>query len=303
MKKLYLSSFFVLGIFAIADAQSFYAVRRERDLIFTFGTGNSSYFGELKDSKKFFDPKFNINTGLQLYFTNRISARAEVTWFQLSGTDATSDDASRRRRNLSFNSNNIEMSVTGAINFFPNGNRYYRRPHFNLYAFGGIGGLYFNPKSNYEGKSVALEPLHTEGVSYSRFTLVIPFGLGARIMMGPNMNLAIEGGYRKTFTDYLDDVSTVYPDPSKLTSPAAVALSNRYVDDNGNPDPGRAKPGDQRGNPGSKDGYFLLNAKIEYYIPGDFQIFGAGGQKRYGSFNKRRSSSMYRYNKRGKLKR
>jgi hypothetical protein len=97
------------------------------------------------------------------------------------------------------------------INLFANGNRYYRRPYFNVYGYGGVGLLYFNPKAELNGTWHALQPLQTEGVEYSRITPVIPFGLGVRFKFGPNMNIAIEGGYRKIFTDYLDDVSTVYP--------------------------------------------------------------------------------------------
>ncbi len=301
MKRFFLSSLFVFALVPLISAQSFYAVRRERALILVAGTGSSSYYGELKNNNKI-DTKLNFNAGLQLYLTNRISARAEATWFQLAGSDANATDPSLRKRNLSFTSSNVEVSFTGAINFLPNGNRFYRRPGFNVYGFGGIGALYFNPKATLNGKSYALEPLHTEGVSYSRVVLVIPFGLGARLKLGPNTNLAIEGGYRKTFTDYLDDVSTVYPDPAKLSSPTAVALSNRYIDNVGNPDPARGAPGKQRGNPGNKDSYFLLNVKLEYYLPGDFQLFGGGGAKKIGSFNRKRSSSFYRYNRRGRLK-
>jgi len=122
--------------------------------------------------------------------------------------------------------------------------------------------------------------------------------LGVRLRTGPNTNLAIEGGYRKTFTDYLDDVSTVNPGPAAFTDPIAAALSDRR------PELGvpALAPGTQRGDPSKKDGYFLLNVKIEYYLPGNIQLFG-GGQKKYGSFNRKKSSSFYRYNKKGKLRR
>jgi hypothetical protein len=302
MKKFYLSALLAFGVASMTFAQGFYAVRRDRSLILVVGSGSSSYFGELKNKTDYLDPKVNINAGLQLYFTDRISARAEATWFTLKGSDAKADDGSRKRRNLSFTSSNFELSFTGAINLYPNGNRYYRRPGFNIYGFGGVGVVYFNPKAEYQGTKYALEPLHTEGKSYSRVGLVIPFGLGVRLKVGPNVNVAFEGGYRKTFTDYLDDVSTVYPNPADLSSPIAVALSNRYIDNNGKPDPARGVPGLQRGDPKHKDGYLLLNVKIEYYLPFNFGL-GSGTQHKYGTFNTKRSSSFYRYNKRGRLRR
>jgi hypothetical protein len=276
-----------------ALAQSFYAIRKNRAIILVAGTGTSTYFGELANPGDYIDAKPNINVGLQMFFTPRISARAEATWFTLEGTDAKADDASRVSRNLSFKSNNIELGFTGAISLFPNGNRYYRRPYFNVYAFGGFGFMYFNPKTEYQGKSYALQPLNTEGADYSRIGLVLPYGLGARFKAGPNLNIAIEGGYRKTFTDYLDDVSTVHLGPAAFSDPIAAALSDRR------PEIGKVAkgPGTQRGNPDNLDGYFLLNIKAEYYLPWDF-----GGNNSGRTYSQKRSS-FYRYNKKGGVNR
>jgi hypothetical protein len=301
MRRFYLSTLLVFGLVLVVQAQSFYAIRRERALIATVGTGTSTIFGDLSNKGDYINAKPNLSLGTQVYFTNNISGRAEATWFQLSGSDAKADptgELGRKARNLSFQTNGVEFSVTGAYNFFPNGNRYYRRPWFNVYAFGGIGGLYFNPTTIYQGKRIDLQPLHTELLNYSKFVLVIPFGLGVRLRTGPNTNIAIEGGYRKTFTDYLDDVSTVHHDASKFSSTLAAALSDRGPEIGYPP----AKEGSIRGNPKNKDAYMLLSVKLEYYLPGNFQIFG-GTQKKYGSFNRKRSSSFYRYNKGGKLKR
>jgi hypothetical protein len=301
MRRFYLLSWLVFGVTLAVEAQSFYSVRRERALIATVGTGTSTYFGELSNKNDYINAKPNFNIGAQYYFTSNISARAEASWFQLSGSDAKADpagDLGRKARNLSFQTNAVEFSITGAYCFFPNGNRYYRRPGFNAYAFGGIGAMYFNPTTIYQGKKVNLQPLQTELVHYSKFGIVIPFGLGIRLRTGPNTNIAIEGGYRKTFTDYLDDVSTVHHDASKFSSPMAAALSDR------GPEIGLPvmKEGYIRGNPSKKDGYMLLSIKLEYYLPGDIQLFGGSGQKKYGSFNRKRNSSFYRYNGKGRLR-
>jgi len=274
-----------------AMAQSFYAIRKNRSLILVAGTGTSTYFGELANPGDYFDAKLNISAGLQYYLTPQISLRSEVNWFTLQGSDADSDDSERKQRNLSFRSRNVEFNVTGIINLFANGNRYYRRPYFNVYGFGGVGLLYFNPKAELNGTWHALQPLQTEGVKYSRVTPVIPFGLGVRLKFGPNMNIAIEGGYRKIFTDYLDDVSTVYPVQSSLASDIARSLSVRY--DN----VPAGIEGLQRGNPSSDDGYMMVNVKLEYYLPFDLHDNGNGRM-----YSKKRSAS-YRYNKRGGLRR
>jgi len=274
-------------------AQSFYAIQKSRSMILVAGTGTSTYFGELANPGDYIDAKPNINAGLQYYFTPRISARAELTWFTLEGTDSKADDASRVSRNLSFKSNNLELGFTGAFNLFPNGNRYYRRSSINAYGFGGIGLLYFNPTTEYQGQKYSLQPLNTEGADYSRVSVVVPFGLGIRFKAGPNFNVAIEGGYRKLFTDYLDDVSTVHLGPAAFSDPIAAALSDRR------PEIGKAaKPaGTQRGNPDDDDGYMLLNVKIEYYLPWDL-----GGQNSGRTYSKKRSAN-YRYNKKGGMRR
>jgi hypothetical protein len=264
----------------LSHAQSFYALRRDRDLIVSGGTGITRYMGDLADPGEINKVRININAGVEYFLTPRISARADATWFQLSGTDAAADD-SRKVRNLSFSSSNIEINLTGTFQLFPNQKKFYQRPGVNFYGFGGIGLLYFNPKTTYQGEKIALQPLQTEGVKYNRTQFVIPLGLGARLKVNPWMNVAIEGGYRETFTDYLDDVSVKeYPDPATLSSPLAVALSDRRkeLNPNYNTDVSRTV----RGNPNNEDSYFILTVKAQFYIPTNL----SNGRKLYNSKRK-----------------
>lgn len=278
-----------------ASAQSFFAMRRNRSLLFVGGTGTSTYFGELSNDGDYLQAKLNLNVGLQYYFTNRIGVRADITWFQLTGSDAKADSEGRRVRNLSFSSNNYEISGVGMVSLYPQGRSFYQRPAFNLYGFIGVGLCYFNPTADYKGKTYALAPLQTELVSYSRVTPVIPMGLGVRFKMGPFVNLSFEGGFRQTFTDYLDDVSTVHYDASKFTNPIAAALSDRGVELT--PPYGPSTEGSIRGNPKTNDSYMLFNAKIEYYLPTNFLEKDRSAKK-----FKNKRKAFYRYNKRGGLK-
>lgn len=279
---------FVIGLIPeIVYGQSFYAIRRERTIIGTLGTGVSSYFGELKESKRSLDSKLNITGGLQMYVTDRISLRADLTYFRLEGSDAKADDASLKRRNLSFVADNFELAVTGAVNLLPNGRRFHQRPIANLYGFGGVGVLYSNPKAELDGKKHALQPLQTEGVKYSRIQPVIPAGLGVRFMLSPFVNISVEAGYRFTFTDYLDDVSTVHPDKTTW-DPNSIRfkLSDRR------PELGETayEAGARRGNPDANDSYFILNAKLEYYIPDN--VFWTNGYKQ--TYRKKRKQARRR---------
>jgi hypothetical protein len=269
MKRIYLLTLVLVCLTILAEAQSFYSVRRNRSLIFSAGTGTSTYFGELKNDGDVIDARPNLNVGLQYFVSPRVALRGEVTWFQLAGSDAEDKSGDRINRNLSFVSNNYEIGFTGALNLFPLASRYYQRPAFNAYAFAGLGLLYFNPVAELNGVKHSLQPLMTEGVSYKRFQFVIPYGLGVKLKAGPFFNVAFEGGYRTTFTDYLDDASTVHPDKSTWTNPVAIALSDRGVE-LGQP----ARPvGSIRGNSDKNDGYFLLHVKVEYYLPTNF-LFG-----------------------------
>lgn len=276
-----------------SSAQSFFAMRRDRSLIFVGGTGTATYMGELSNDGDYLQAKPNVNVGLQMYISHRVAVRADVTWYQLSGSDAKANDESRKSRNLSFYSNNFEISAVGIYDLYRHGRSFYQRPQLNFYAFAGIGLTYFNPKADYKGTSYSLADYKTELVSYSRVTPVIPMGLGVRFRLGPFTNLSFEGGFRKTFTDYLDDVSTTHHASSDFADPLAYALSDRR------PEVGKAPAaaGVQRGNPSAMDAYMLYNVKLEYYLPVNFLQ-----QDRSRKVFKSKRKAFYRYNKRGGLR-
>src|SRR5688572_8171277 len=95
-----------------AEAQSFYAIRRNRNLLVGLGTGTANYYGELVNPGEMGIIKPNIAVSAEYYWTDRISTRAQLTWFQYSGDDSKADD-DRKGRNLSFRSGNIEFSAIG----------------------------------------------------------------------------------------------------------------------------------------------------------------------------------------------
>ncbi|HET6544422.1 MAG TPA: DUF6089 family protein [Chryseolinea sp.] len=266
MKKL--AIFVLIGFMTIpfvGYSQSFFAMRRDRNFLVSVGTGVAAYKGEMVNPGDFGRARPNVAFGAEYYMNSRLSLRAELTYFQLRGNDKDADD-DRWERNLSFKSGNIELSVMGAINLSPMGIRFYQRSALNFHAFAGIGVLYFNPKAELDGKTYALQPLQTEGKKYSRFQPVIPLGLGARIKLDPFFNILVEGGYRFTFTDYLDDVSIRrYPDGATLKSDLSRRLSDRRPEIGTQPD-NPTKVG-VRGNPKEKDGYVIMNITLQYYLP------------------------------------
>jgi Outer membrane protein beta-barrel domain len=266
MKKL--AIFVLIGFTTIpfvGYSQSFFALRRDRNFLVSVGTGTATYKGEMVNPGDFGRLRPNVAFGAEYYMNSRLSLRAELTYFQLRGSDKDADD-DRWERNLSFKSGNVELSVMGAINLSPMGIRFYQRSALNLHAFAGIGVLYFNPKAELDGKTYALQPLQTEGKKYSRIQPVIPLGVGARIRLDPFFNILVEGGYRFTFTDYLDDVSIRrYPDGATLKSDLSRRLSDRRPEIGTQPD--NPTQVGVRGNPKENDGYVILNVTLQYYLP------------------------------------
>jgi hypothetical protein len=243
-------------------SQRFSPRLQDRRLVANGGFGISSYYGDLNNPGDIIDFTPGINLGARYTLGNRYSVGGSLSWFMLSGDDAKADNRGREVRNLSFRSHNIEFIALGYVDLYPKGPRFYQRRDYNPYFFAGMGLTYFNPRAKYEGERHALRPLRTEGVRYSAFTFVIPIGFGVRYRINPFFNVALEGGYRITFTDYLDDVSTVYRDPNSFTDPIARALADRR-DELGLP---KSEPGRKRGDPSNNDGYFLLQIKAEYYL-------------------------------------
>ena len=171
------------------------------------------------------------------------------------------------------------MNVVGMIYLFPDNPRLVRPSRastFNAYGFIGFGLTTVNPKAELDGVSHNLRKLQTEGISYGGIALVIPVGLGVRYQLNDDFAVALEGGYRFTFTDYLDDLSTLYFDPASFDDPIGVALADR------GPEIGVAPKmaGDQRGNPGSDDAYYIISIKLEY--TNLYKLFGGGNPYNLG---------------------
>ena len=233
-----------------------------------------------------------------------LSAKANLMYLRIGGADSLSDYPNRKGRNLSFRNDIFEFSVQAEYNFFTARDITRRgRVRIDLggYLFAGIGIFYHNPKALYQSKWVALQPLGTEGQgrievvnkkgktetlkSYKRIQLSIPLGIGMHWTLKRKWRLGWEAGYRKTFTDYLDDASTRYPkdptifDDGSQDGQLAKDLSNRTPTNLSLPyttDDGQTKTltydnygnGSIRGEPKHKDAYMFFGLNAGYVIRG-----------------------------------
>ncbi len=130
---------------------------------------------------------------------------------------------------------------------------------------------YFNPKTAFNGEQYALRDLGTEGQDvgdeYNTTTAGWLYGGGIKYSLNYHWSINVELSMHQLFTDYLDDVSTVYPEPFDLQlerGNIAVALSDRSITSEGLPAIG--EPGRQRGNSANEDFYAILNVGVTYFL-------------------------------------
>jgi hypothetical protein len=187
--------------------------------------GASNYLGDLSE-QHLQTTEFNGLLGVfgRYNATKYLTLKASLLKGSISGSDANARSKEHRERNLNFRSDVLELGLTSEVNFTPYNIRANKTgvPYF----FSGLALAYFNPQAQMRGSWYNLQPKQTEGKKYSRFALAVPFGLGMKFNLSYKLNFGLEVGARKTFTDYLDDVSSEYPDILELrkTDPTAAAL-------------------------------------------------------------------------------
>lgn len=253
--------------------------------------GLANYNGDLLD--KFYHGKLtNGFFGATVHYeiTSQLMIRGAFSYARINGDDQFNSKASLQRRNLRFETAITELSAVGELYLFDLDIK-----RFSPYVFGGLAVFHFNPYTLNSGNTkVFLHPLNTEGQGiypekkkYSLTQPAIPFGGGFKFAVNENLRLGIEFGLRKLFTDYLDDVSTSYPDYNDLLNARgqqAVDLSYR-----GDELPGGSqtfpKKGTQRGSSEQKDVYYFTGLNISFRIGssgGDTGYRSSGKKSKYG---------------------
>ena len=249
--------------------------------------GLANYNGDLLD--KLYAKKItNGFIGLTVHYElqDQILIRGSYNFARVNGSDIYSEKPELVLRNLSFESAISEFSVVGEYYLF---NLYERR--FSPYGFIGLGIFHFDPYSyDSTGRKVFLKPLSTEGQGiypdkkeYSLWQPTIPFGGGVKFAITENLRIGFEIGIRKIFTEYLDDVSTSYPNSNDLLAArgqTAVDFAYRGDEVPGG-DPVFPTKETQRGGAEQKDIYYFTGLNISFR-----PSFGGGGGGRSRGFGK-----------------
>lgn len=223
------------------------------------------------------------------------SLNAGLMYLRIQGADALSTYRPRVGRNLNFRNDMFELYVRPEFTIYQDndlGGQGRYRMDFRLFGYVGIAAYYSNPKGqlNRQGEFYTLQPLNTELANYSRFGLAIPVGLGFHITKARRHRFGMDMGWRTTFSDYLDDVSTTYKDPASLPegvnglsdqmadqSNFAYALDNTlpHPDNYGYYDSGGPSPKKEnvRGDPTHNDSYLTLTFTYSYVLRGQSNFY------------------------------
>ena len=244
---------------------------------FGIGLGAGHYFGDLNTRAKFNRPKVAATVFFRKNFSNYISGRIAASFARVGYSDIyNSDNEYMYRRNLSFNSNVWELALQGDFNFF----RFMPgEPGFNFtpYITLGVGAFSYDPFAYLDGEKIFLRTLGTEGQGsslypdrkqYSSMSLSIPFGAGIKYSINERFNIAFEVLHRYTNTDYLDDVSKTYVDPSVFPGNADGSPSQafRLHDRSGELGEPIGIPGRQRGNSRQKDQFITAMIHLTFNL-------------------------------------
>lgn len=228
--------------------------------------------------------KFTVGAFISYHPSEFLSFRFSINKGSLEGDDAIIKgkggmEETRKNRNSNFRSKFTEASImaevypTAFIEYDPTDNLRKLRPYVTI----GIGAFKFNPQGQdpLTGEWVNLQPLRTEGQGFAEYptrkeykltSMNIPVGVGVKYFMSENLNVSFEIVHRKTFTDYVDDVSTTYADPALFYNymPAAQAqLAERMANKSINNVYGA---GDKRGTATNNDAYYTAQFKLGFRL-------------------------------------
>jgi len=215
----------ILGIFVITSFVSFVSAQNVTEQVGEFGltVGAAHYFGDLNNRGQLNRPKPAVGVFFIKQFNNYLGVRASAHYAQVGYSDVYSKVDYQKRRNLSFNSDIVEVALQGDFNFFkfvPGDPNYIFTPYVSI----GIGAFSYNPYAYYQDKKYYLRPLGTEGQNigytdptsgkirkpYKSMAVCFPIGAGIKYNLSNNINLSFQITHRLTTTDYLDDVSTTF---------------------------------------------------------------------------------------------
>ena len=221
--------------------------------------GSAYYVGDLQ-KRHFYLDDMRLSGGLsfRINFDPRWAWRQSVRIGSLRADDANATSDFQRIRNLNFYTPLYEFTTTVEFNFL-NFDPWKDQDVFTPYIYGGLGGFFINPQTELDGNTYVLKDHKTEGTDYSNYQFSLPFGAGFKLKLSPRVFMELDWGLRRTFTDYIDDVSGYYPTNPDQLDPVTIDLSDRSIEQQGSDG---TNWGTQRGNPVNKDWFVFTGISL-----------------------------------------
>lgn len=274
------------------------------------GVQGATYFGDIggkdfdgKSGPRDFMPEHitpSIGIFARYMFDYRLYFRTQFNFIPIKGSDENSPNTGRTDRNINFTNNVYELYGMAEyhpliINDLGGKKRYLADLH--TYIGVGLGMVYHDPKSVIQNQTVRLRPLNTEGANYSAVSVSVPLSLGAFVSFRGRYarykvhRIGISVNYSLTFTDYLDDVSSFYPEVSTFGGDETAMYASYQGTKFDISDPENFPTGTIRGNPDKNDGYFtfqiayskrILSGKKRHKLPRSQEYYGRTKRRKRG---------------------
>lgn len=168
--------------------------------------GGSTYRGDVVKPDFFTlkDTRFAYGIFARYPFSKQWQVRANLNMTKLAAGDQNYDTNWSEQRSFQFSTFLTEIAVLAE--WHPLG----AKKTWSPYLFTGVGLALFNPKPVFEqnkidqlGEAIATD----QNADFKKVQLTIPFGAGIRYQLNDTWSIALEGGARPAFTDYLDGIS------------------------------------------------------------------------------------------------
>lgn len=270
-----MKSHFIAAAILSLFSSTFLTAQEEVDKSATISlfTGLMNYQGDLNPTSfKFSHSNFAGGIIIRKPLGRLFTVRAGVNIGTITAADRWNRDY-LQQRNLSFTTTVKEAYAGLELTVLD-----FASKRFTPYLYGGVAVFHFNPwtKDN-RGTKTYLKPLSTEGQGlpqypsqkpYNLTQLAIPFGGGLKFAVSDGFALGVEFSQRKTFTDYLDDVSSHYVDRDVLLQAKGVKAVELSFREPEIPNGRTLFPahGEQRGTPSEMDWYYFFGLTMEFKL-------------------------------------
>lgn len=239
MKRLIIISMVVLFYAPYSSAQLWKMKRYEA----VASLGTSQFYGDvggfsngenalgLKDIT-FKQTRFNVSGSFRYFILDEVAARLSLSYVMLHATDERGDNSDR---GYEATTSLFEPALIGEYYFIRNRERnsflfqvrravsrnrikdFFRS--IDVYALAGVGGAAYNVNPN--------DDLEDRDMKSKGFAAVIPFGVGAKLTLDPNLLLGVELNSRYAFTDYLDGYTSDWSTRNDIYHTFSITLNYR----------------------------------------------------------------------------